>query len=93
MSEHVIWEDPKSSGTGGRPSSWAAVMDEVRERPGVWARIRTADTIGKVASTKSSFLRSKWLDAAEWEFTVRTIAPGECALYARFVGKSIKAVS
>lgn len=83
MKAEVTWEEPPS---GRRRYDWSAIAQQLRERPGQWAKIFDHDR-----SSLATAIRIKGIHALlpEKGFEVRTAnntrdTPRTCTLYLRY---------
>jgi len=72
------WSDLPKVRTGRRESAIAAVLPQLRERPGAWARIWNG--AGSIALWRKRY--------PDFDFKQRTPADGKRGVWARFVGKN-----
>ncbi len=83
-SNDLIWEEPGVTPPSAR-REWRITLDQLRERPGVWALVAT-----DVATSAANQIKRGRLGGAapgEFEATLRGIRNGRAdKLYARYVG-------
>jgi hypothetical protein len=87
----LAWEDPPVSPTHGRQplrDRLATILEQVKERPGTWARVATYERKSS-ANSGANGLRKK-PPAGRWEFKGCKLDNGS-ALYARYLGDNDKA--
>lgn len=83
----LVWEDPPPDArVGRRPSKyWQDIADQLRSRPGQWARIylgvRNGALANRVRKGQSSFAPAGAFEARE------TMRDGGWHVYARYVGE------
>lgn len=85
---------PIPSATQARGGSLHAVLEQLAEHPGRWARVATYQARGS-AHTTASLLRSGRRDvpAGRWEFQGRRLDGGGSALWARLLPEPVEEAS
>lgn len=82
----IVWEEPPADRPSRARLGWHAVLDQVRSRPGEWARV--ADYAGPASAYKVAqrLRRGEGVPTGRWEFLPRRNKEGGSLLYARFLG-------
>lgn len=89
--EPIRFEDLPESKTGRRPgkSVHKEIADQLRQRPGAWAHIRTLTTAGAATSLAHHIKSAAYLAyAPQGSFEAASrVVDGERRVYARYVGE------
>lgn len=89
----LVWEAPPERRT--HSSKWQKIAAELRSRPGEWARICEVGSISLATNTAGNIRRGNYKGIVAGEFETRSVTPkdGPYYVYARYVGKPVRAVS
>lgn len=81
MPHEIVWEDPPPP-TQHQRGKWEHVLNQVKERPGQWARIAEYETVRPARALAHNLKRGHIRKRdGEWEFSTR-----ENRVYARYLG-------
>ena len=84
----IVWEDPPRAGNYTvRNDQYRAILEEVAQHPGKWARIGECPTNHQAASLAGNLRRSVYKPAGEWKFLKRS-KDGHQYVYALYLGPS-----
>lgn len=82
----IKWEDPAPASSGRGSTKWAAILGELRERPGVWALIGEDVSSSAAAAIRAGRLGRS--EPGEFDVTMREMKASRGKLYARYRGTS-----
>lgn len=80
----LVWEDPPRRRTATSPVVVDGVLDQVKEKPGEWARIRSYDSQSPAYSGRKRLHGARHRHDEHWEFRVARIDGDGWGLYARY---------
>lgn len=80
----IVWEDPPRRVNQASPEVFDGVLDQVKARPGEWARIRSYDSQSPAYSGRKRLHSARHRHDEKWEFKVARIDGDGYGLYARY---------
>lgn len=90
----VVWETPPERRAEGQ-RAWRPIAEALRQRPGEWARVAEVSSQSSATSTATNIKRGRYAGLAAGEYESRSVTRkgGPHYVYARYVGKSVRAVA